>query len=100
MEDPQLEQFLAYLSSSVPDARVRHWGALDNERLLLVRFDIPGTGPRYLRISPELWTSIRDLGQLREHLERHQWREHVLSPESESYVTLGEAGWCPPDGDL
>ena len=96
MGEPKFEELLDYVQSELAGVRVRLWGSPDDEQVLpLIRFDIPGIGSRYLGITRELWDHTEDFDALRHCLERHQWREAVLSPASEKYLTLGETGWRP-----
>jgi hypothetical protein len=94
VNDPQARSDLqAYAKEKFPDA--------DAVRLLDDDFDREIVGIVQLKFhgarvkagfSRELWERTRDFGDLRAHMERHNWREtvnHAISQQS----LLGESGW-------
>ena len=65
------------------------------DRILVLRFVLPGGGRRELAITPELWQHTSDVLSLTAYMEKYSWQT-ALSPESGRHLTLGDAGWIDP----
>ena len=66
-----------------------------DDRILALRFVLPGGGKRELAITPELWQHSADVPSLTAHMEKYSWQT-TLSQASRKRLTLGDRGWIDP----
>ena len=66
-----------------------------DDRILVLRFVLPGGGKRELAITPELWQHTSDVRSLTVHMEKYSWQT-TLSQASRKRLTLGGRGWIDP----